>query len=259
MRKFLSILIVALLTWGLMVADADARRFGGGKSFGASRPSVSRSANKQPAANNAATNGGGMGRGLIGGLIIGGLLTSLFMGNGLGTGLVTWIVLLSVVYLIWSFLRNHGLVGASMQRGQYQQQYQSSGFTSASNSASFYPSGFKVDDFLRGAKVLFMRMQVANDLKNIDDIYQFTSPEVAAEIQMQFQERGAAENKTEVLKLDAELLDASVENNTEVASVLFSGVVREAESLSPQAFQEIWHFQRSTITQKWVIAGLQQN
>ena len=91
----------------------------------------------------------------------------------------------------------------------------------------FWKPIFVETDFLRDAKTKFIRLQAAYDQKNLADIKEFTSPEVLAEIQMQFQERENASNDTEVVSLEAELLDVSNEGNLLTASVRFSGRIKE--------------------------------
>lgn len=70
-------------------------------------------------------------------------------------------------------------------------------------------------------------MQAANDAKNIDDIREFTSPEMFAEIRMQMTERGDAAQQTDVVRLDAELLEVVTEGDRHIASVRFGGLIRE--------------------------------
>ena len=87
-----------------------------------------------------------------------------------------------------------------------------------------YPPGFNVEGFLRQAKVSFQRLQAANDAGDINDIRDYTTPELYAEIAMQIQERGGAKQRVDVLKLDAELLEVVTEGDREIASVHFSGL-----------------------------------
>jgi predicted lipid-binding transport protein (Tim44 family) len=121
------------------------------------------------------------------------------------------------------------------------------------------PNGFNADAFLREAKVQFIRLQTAYDQKNLADLRQFTSPEVFGEIQLQLQERQDAINQTDVVTLEAKLVDAKNESpmhsDSLVASVEFSGQLRE-NGEQAEAFNEIWHFKNDN--QKWIVAGIQQ-
>lgn len=276
MRAILSSLLILLLSFGLTLNEASAKRFGGGKSFGVQR-SQSSLFNQNKSTNAASLNQkpgtgskwGGMMGGMLGGLLIGGLLTSLFMGNGLGTGLITWLILGAALFFLISFVRKR------MQPAAYQSaqgnpftQHNSNplnnftqAFTNNGNngggSASDVPEGFNTDAFLRQAKVLFIRLQTAYDQKNIEDLKAFTAPEIFAEIQMQLDERGNAANKTEVYNLEADLLDASKQSYSTIASVRFTGSVKENDDpVSP--LDEIWHFRQFEANGEWVVGGIQQ-
>jgi predicted lipid-binding transport protein (Tim44 family) len=52
------------------------------------------------------------------------------------------------------------------------------------------PAGFDTEAFLRHAKASFIRMQAAWDRSDVNDLREFTTPEVFAELQLQIQERG---------------------------------------------------------------------
>ncbi len=125
--------------------------------------------------------------------------------------------------------------------------------------AAHIPAGFDADGFLRQAKLNFIRLQAANDAGNMDDIRAFTAPEMFAEIQMQYRERGQARQETDVMQLDAALLDVTDEAPRQIASVRFSGTIREATDAAPQAFDEVWHLTRPIDgSSGWVIAGIEQ-
>jgi predicted lipid-binding transport protein (Tim44 family) len=130
---------------------------------------------------------------------------------------------------------------------------------SATASAANIPADFDVEGFLRQAKLNFIRLQAANDRGDMEDVRQFCSPEMAAEIQMQFQERNQLAQETDVVQLDAALLDVSTEANRALASVRFSGLIREEANAAPEAFSEVWHLTKPLDgSQGWHIAGIQQ-
>jgi predicted lipid-binding transport protein (Tim44 family) len=130
----------------------------------------------------------------------------------------------------------------------------------ATASAANIPADFDVDGFLRQAKLNFIRLQAANDRGDMEDIRQFCSPEMAAEIQMQFQERNQLAQETDVVQLDAALLDVSTEANRALASVRFSGLIREEANAAPETFSEVWHLSRPIDGSRgWSIAGIQQS
>jgi predicted lipid-binding transport protein (Tim44 family) len=122
-----------------------------------------------------------------------------------------------------------------------------------------FPPGFDADAFAREAKLNFIRLQAAYDAGNLDDLRAFTSPEVFAEIRMQLAERGDAAQLTDVMTLDAEVLEAVDESNRHIVSVRFTGLVREAAELDAVPLDEIWHLTKPVSGQGgWVIAGIQQ-
>ena len=119
--------------------------------------------------------------------------------------------------------------------------------------------GFDTEAFLRVAKLNFVRLQAANDARNLDDIRQFVSPEVFAEIKVQMDERGNIPQRTDVVTLHADLLEVTTEGSRHVASVRFSGMIRETEESAATPFDEIWHLSKPVDdTQGWVVAGIQQ-
>lgn len=140
--------------------------------------------------------------------------------------------------------------------------FQAQQFGSASPEAASpvnVPEGFDSEAFVRIAKLNFVRLQAANDEKNIDDIREFTSPELFAEIKMQMTERGDTPQQTDVVTLDAELLEVTTEANRHIASVRFSGMIREAADASAEPFEEIWNLSKPVEGNKgWVISGIQQ-
>ncbi len=120
-------------------------------------------------------------------------------------------------------------------------------------------AGFDVDGFVRQAKLNFMRMQAANDRGDMDDIKLFTAPEIFAEIQMQYQERGKSAQQTDVLDLHAELLDVTEEAALYIASVRFYGQLRESANAANESFDELWHLTKSRQgSGGWLVAGIQQ-
>jgi predicted lipid-binding transport protein (Tim44 family) len=126
-------------------------------------------------------------------------------------------------------------------------------------SASRIPEGFDSEGFLRIAKVNFVRLQAANDAKNMDDIREFVAPEMFAEIKMQMDERGSTPQQTDVVTLNAELLEVVSEGQRHVASVHFSGMIRETVGGAAVPFSEVWNLAKPISGERgWVIAGIQQ-
>lgn len=266
MRHFISSLLIILLTFGLFVNEASAGRFGGGRSFGVQRSHSSLFSQKPSPRAQSVGQRPNMGRwgSVLGGMLVGGLLASLFMGHGLGTGLLSWFAVAAAFFFFFSFLRKKRsplFQTASTNPFQRSSFHSSSPFDTSIPSTTPYSNnalpGFNTDTFLRAAKVTFIRLQTAYDQKNVHDLMEFALPEVFAEIKMQLDERGDEPNKTDVVQLEAELLDATKQVHEILASVRFTGFIKENND--PMiALDEIWHFRRLANTTNWVVAGIQQ-
>jgi predicted lipid-binding transport protein (Tim44 family) len=121
------------------------------------------------------------------------------------------------------------------------------------------PAGFDVDGFVRHAKVYFVRLQAAFDAGDTDDLREFTSPEMFAELKMQIDERQGASNQTDVVALDARLLGVETVGSDWLASVRFSGQLREQPGNASEPFDEVWNFARPVEGKGgWVLGGIQQ-
>ncbi len=121
------------------------------------------------------------------------------------------------------------------------------------------PADFDVAGFVRNAKVQFIRLQASNDAGNLDDIREFTSPEMFAEIQMDIRERNGTTQETRVLDLNADVLEVAEENARYIVSVRFTGRVQE-DGAAPEAIDEIWHLTKPMSGNGgWVLAGIQQS
>ncbi|MEJ7137078.1 Tim44 domain-containing protein [Amphibiibacter pelophylacis] len=136
---------------------------------------------------------------------------------------------------------------------------------SAPLAAEAGPADFDAAAFERIAKLLFIRLQAANDAGQTDDLRKFTTPELFAELRLDIQERGATEQRTDVVQLDAQMLDVARENHQGsdlwVASVRFHGLIREEKDAAAEAFDEVWHFIRPAMAEDadWRIAGIAQS
>lgn len=118
----------------------------------------------------------------------------------------------------------------------------------------------EIEPFLRVAKTSFIRLQAAHDAGDLDDIRDYTTPELYAEIAMQVQERGGEPQRVEVVSLDARLVEAVVEGDYAIATVRFTGLVRENDAANPVPVDELWHVRKDLRQRKgpWLIAGIQQ-
>ena len=134
-----------------------------------------------------------------------------------------------------------------------------SGIGAYSASASRIPSDFDSAGFERNAKVNFIRLQAANDAGDLNDIRQFTTPEMFAELKMELAERGAAIQKTEVVSIHAEVIEVDEDADRYLVSVRFTGVIRDGTIGPDESFNEIWHLMKSRQgSSGWVLSGIQQ-
>ncbi|WP_250476270.1 MULTISPECIES: Tim44 domain-containing protein [unclassified Caballeronia] len=121
------------------------------------------------------------------------------------------------------------------------------------------PAGFDTDAFLRNAKVYFVRLQDAWDRGNVNDIREFTTPEMFAEVKLDVDARGSAPNRTDVVQLNADLLGVEDRPNEYLASVRFHGLIRESEGTAAEPFVEVWNLSKQKVgNEGWLLAGIQQ-
>lgn len=118
------------------------------------------------------------------------------------------------------------------------------------------PDGMDPADFVRVAKQVFIRMQAANDAADVDDLRRFTTPELFASLRADLLERGNAAQQTDVVQLDAEVVDVARDDGRDVVSVRFSGLVREQREAGAEPFNELWHLVRPAAGGDWAIAGI---
>jgi len=303
-RIFLS-LFALFLAFALPTFDAEAKRMGGGKSFGMQRQAtpMKRDASPQQAQNAPAQGAAGaaaaapkrnwMGplAGLAAGLGIAALLSHFGLGEGVANFLMLALLAFAAFMLVrWFLNRNKPAMQRPMQyAGQGADQnaaqpmrfeapasgsvvpgsiYDKSGqgnvaetseAAPVATSVATFPPGFDEVAFARQAKVNFIRMQAANDAGNLDDLREFTTPEMYAELKMDIDERQGKTQNTEVMTINAETLEALEEGNRQIVSVRFYGTLRE-DGETTTSFDEVWHMTKPlTGNQGWVVAGIQQN
>jgi len=121
------------------------------------------------------------------------------------------------------------------------------------------PAGFDLPGFIREAKLAFVRLQAANDAGDLNDLREFTTPQMYAEVALAIQERGNVQQRVEVLNVEAQLLDVTLQNNEAIASVQFQATVREDQA-APESVNEIWHVRKllNDPHATWLLAGIQQ-
>lgn len=306
--RILTLLALTLFTFSLMAFDAEARRMGGGKSFGKQRESLNLNRQQQSApkpqqpgqsaapagaaagaagaAGAAATAGGSKWLGPLAGLAAGGLLAALFMGGAFdGINMMDILVLIALaaaVFFIMRMLRKPAsgqssrpmqYSGAGVGRGaggMLSPDQEMPAATTRTASASYghatgaqssdFPADFDVEAFLMHAKRSFIALQAANDKRDLEELRAYTTPELFAELNKQIAEEGNVAQQTEVVFIEASLLDVTTEGNQAIASVRFTGQLRDNPSAAAEAFDEVWHVQKDLddSDSAWLLAGIQQ-
>jgi predicted lipid-binding transport protein (Tim44 family) len=277
MRKLLLALSLILCGLSLVAGEADAKRLGGGRSVGAQRnvtappastpakpaqqaaPQQGNAAGTTPATAQAQPSRWGMLGGILGGLALGGLLGHFFGGDGLMGFLVFGALAILAVMAIRAFMA---------RRGEQQRPMQLAGMNEtlsapppqpvtggALTRAAAIPAGFDTAGFLKAAKTNFLRLQMAHDTGRVDEIREFTTGEMFDALREHFE----AGQETDVVSLDADLLEVASENERHWASVRFSGTVRETRGGEPVGFTEVWNLVKPADgSSGWLLAGIQQ-
>lgn len=125
------------------------------------------------------------------------------------------------------------------------------------------PVGFDVDGFLTKAKENFVTMQDAWDRSDTSSLRQMMTDSMLIEIKNQIAERDATSSvgqmsMTEVVSLEAKLLGIEESHDGYLASIEFTGMIREEPNTSPESFKEIWNMSRSKQDNGgWLLAGIQ--
>ncbi|HCZ17795.1 MAG TPA: transporter [Candidatus Accumulibacter sp.] len=299
MKKILLALTVCVLSFGLLVHDAEAKRFGGGRSMGMQRQATPPPAPAPQKAAPAATPASAaapaaapkrswMGplAGLAAGLGIAALLSHFGLGEGMANLVMIALLALAAVFVFKMLFRRKtaptsaaeslqfaGAAGPErvtsppldLQQGGYPADERSAAHAApavanlAPQPTAHIPAGFDTDGFLRVAKVNFVRLQAANDAGNLEDIREFVSPEIFAEIKLQMDERGQSPQQTDVVTLDAELLEVVSDGSRHIASVRMSGMIREDAGAPAVPFDEVWNLSKPADGSRgWMVAGIQQ-
>lgn len=290
MKRLLLSLFAVALSVGVAITPAEAKRLGGGKSVGMQRSTVTQptatppTASGAPAATAAAPAAAagtaaaaqprrnswlGPVAGLAAGLGLAALASHLGFGEEFGNIMLIALLVMGAFMVFRLLTRRRAQpqamqyagagAGGGMPPAYAEAMPQSAIPAAAPGAAGRFPAGFDAEGFARQAKVNFLRLQAANDSGNLDDLREFTTPEMFAELQMDLRERGAAAQRTEVMDLQAEALECVEEGNRYVVSVRFHGLLREEAGAPPADFDEIWHLVKPLQGDRgWTVAGIQQ-
>ncbi|MDX8383828.1 MAG: Tim44-like domain-containing protein [Ghiorsea sp.] len=286
----LSFLALFIGSTGFAV-HADAKRFGGGKSFGSSFKSKQNSAqpasqknSNSPKATPAQGSKGGM-MGMLGGLAMGGLLGAMFFGGGFeGINFMDILLFAGIGFAIFWFMRKSATsrqpeyAHAGQQHGQgspmgdaeheHDAMPSQDAFTSKQTASAAATPDVDPEFFKQAAKDIFMRMQADWDAKNLDDIHAFCTPEVAAHVAEEMAQLGENSNKTEVAMLNVDMDEMWVESDVEYVAVHFQAMLKEetfdssGQMIETENSQmnERWIFQHHAATDDptWYLSAIQQ-
>lgn len=236
--------------------------------------------------------------GLFGGLLAGTLIGSLLSGNGFGGGGFMDIIIIGLLVFLglklFARFRNRqapapagaGAQGASAMgglHGDLREDSASSQGMRRDNAAAGWdvlrnapqggagqaqafdaapsvdvPQGFDADEFLRGAKMAYSRLQNSWDKRDLDDIAQFATPAVLDAVREQL-EAEPTPSTTEVLLVNAQLLGVENDGDEQRAQVFFDVLMRESpDQQAPSSVREVWHFVRPIAGGSWKLDGIQQ-
>lgn len=124
------------------------------------------------------------------------------------------------------------------------------------------PAGFDTEGFLGAAKRNFVALQAAWDGSDIPTLRAMMTDGMLDEIRVQLNEREAhrpgQQNKTDVVMIEAQLLGIEDLGEGYMASVEFSGMIREEPSAGPNPFREVWNMTKPKDgSAGWLVAGVQ--
>ncbi|MDP5253815.1 MULTISPECIES: Tim44 domain-containing protein [unclassified Vibrio] len=282
---FVALLMVSVATTPVV----EAKKFGGGKSFGKSFKTAP--APKQATQNTSTLNGKntaaansskkGLMGGLLGGLLAGGLLAAFFGGAFEGIQFMDILIIGLVAFLIFKLMR--GLLGA--KQGSMNQQHRAQpafggqnspkfeqhnfeqpqatqtggmGFGAATDVPHNFTPGFDHAAFVNGAREHYRIIQGAWNHNQLETIEEYVSASLFAELKEERAKLGG-EQHTDVMYVDAEIVRADHDANKAQISLQFSGRYRDAVENVEEDITDVWHLERdlSQDNAPWLIVGIQ--
>ncbi|ANN79709.1 Tim44 domain-containing protein [Bordetella flabilis] len=313
-RRFVAAALVAVAGIAMIATsfDAEARRAGGGGSFGrqSSNVTTQRQATQPPAATNqagsaaapaagaatagAATAGARSGAsrwlgpiaGIAAGLGIAALLSHLGLSAAFAEMLGSLLLIALVVFAVLFIVRRlrggaprpamQGAYGAAGQRDAtsapaWREALPASGTsvgaaapasttaaaTAGTDSNWFIPGDFDTQRFLQQSKEQFVRIQGIWDKGDTEGLREYLTDDLVSELKPQLEERRGAPSRTEVVLLNAEMLGIETVSDGHLASVRFSGMLREEQGAEAFRFEEVWNLFKPA-QGGWLLAGIQQ-
>ncbi|MDQ3204821.1 MAG: Tim44 domain-containing protein [Pseudomonadota bacterium] len=284
MKRFLSI-AMALCIGLTMSLDANAKRFGGGKSSGAApthqtsqmAPSSAATAGAAGAAG-AAAKAGGASRwlGPLAGIAAGGLLASMFMGGGFeGMQIFDILIMAVIAFLVFRFIaarrrkqQSHlAPAGAPMQREVFEQKPAGMGSIFGGSAAPVAarpvinaPAWFNENNFIEAARNHFQSLQQHWDANEMDKISEFVTPQLLEFLKRERADLGDGFQSTYIDNLSVQLDGVDDRADKTIATLTFSGLSKTSRFDQGEAFSESWNMERPQgENQPWLVAGIRQN
>ena len=281
-----------ILTVAFVAPEVEAKKFGGGKSFGKSfktapvkkqqpQQTDTLRQQQQPGANQAAKSSKkGLMGGLLGGLLAGGLLAAFFGGAFEGIQFMDILILGLIAFVIFKLFKTmRGAKSTPMghreayagnspsqpqQPNQFRQQANQGGmaqeeYVSTDSDVPFnLPPGFNMNAFLNGSREHYRTIQGAWNHNELAKIKEYVSPALLDDL---IAERAKLEGEqhTEVMYVDAELVRADYDSNIAQLSIKFSGRYKDRQEGVEEDITDIWHLERDLRTPNapWLIVGIQ--
>ncbi|VVO07721.1 Tim44 domain-containing protein [Pseudomonas fluorescens] len=287
MKRFLSI-AMALCIGLTMSLDANAKRFGGGKSSGAAPThQTSQMAPSSAAGGAAATAGGAAGAaakaggasrwlGPLAGIAAGGLLASMFMGGGFeGMQIFDILIMAVIAFLVFRFIaarrrkqQEHlAPAGAPMQREAFEQKPAAMGSIFGGSAAPVAarpvinaPAWFNEKKFIEAARNHFQSLQQHWDANEMDKISEFVTPQLLEFLKRERADLGEGFQSTYIDNLNVQLDGVDDRADKTIATLTFSGVSKTSRFDQGEVFSESWNMERPQgENQPWLVAGIRQN
>ncbi|MFP6847654.1 MAG: TIM44-like domain-containing protein [Pseudomonas sp.] len=278
MQRFLSIALAMCLSLGLTMSfHAEAKRFGGSKSFGSAPSHQTRQAPAQQSAapasagrQAAATSGASRWLGPLAGLAAGGLLASMFMGDGFqGLQVMDMLIFGLIAFLLFRFLAARrqqaspaAANGAPMQREMPSAPASIFGSSSAAAIKPVInaPAWFNEQSFISAGREHFLSLQQHWDANEMDKIAEFVTPQMLEFLSRERADLGDGFQSTYVDNLDAQLDGVDDLSDKTVATLTFTGVAKTSRFDQGEVFSESWRMERAAgDNQPWLVAGIRQN
>lgn len=283
--------IVALLMFTVAVTPiAEAKKFGGSKSFGKSYKTAPAPKQQQQNTNTVgkdqttkSSSKKGLMGGLLGGLLAGGLLAAFFGGAFEGIQFMDILIIGLIAFVIFKLMR--GMLGAKQgSMNQHRQQPAFGGNASRfeqpnmqnfeqqpnTNNGGFggfgaqtdvphnYPPGFDQAAFINGSREHYRILQGAWNHNQLETIEEYVSPSLFEDLKAE-RAKLDGEQHTDVMYVDAEIVRADYDANKAQLSLQFSGRYRDTVEGVEEEIEDIWHLERDLTAPNapWLIVGIQ--